>query len=83
MMSDPADKQPDHAGIVAFLAKESSLPAADTATLYELEYAELALGARVKSFLQTFAIRNVQEILRKRAADNLQTCAAALSALAA
>lgn len=83
MMSDPAEKQPDHAGIIAFLAKESNLPAADIATLYELEYAKLALGARVKSFLHTFAIRNVQEILRKRAADNLQTCAAILPALAA
>lgn len=69
-MSTPAEKQPDQSRIVAFLAKESQQPVADVAELYEHERAELALGARVTKFLHIFAIRNVQKILRQRAADN-------------
>lgn len=69
-MSAPAEKQPDQSRIVAFLAKESQQPVADVAELYEHERAELALGARVTKFLHIFAIRNVQKILRQRAADN-------------
>jgi Protein of unknown function (DUF3562) len=69
-MSAPAEKQPDQTRIVAFLAKESKQPVADIAKLYEHERAELALGAHITRFLHIFAIRNVQEILRKRAAEN-------------
>ena len=75
MMSAPAEKQPDQTRIVAFLAKESQQPVADVAKLYEHEHAELALGAHITKFLHIFAIRNVQEILRKRAADNLGSLA--------
>jgi len=60
------DKEPDQKRIVAFLAEESRLPIDDVATLYEHERAELAVAARVTSFLHIFAIRNVQEILRRR-----------------
>jgi hypothetical protein len=64
-----AEKQPDQTRIVAFLAKESQQPIADVEKLYEHERAKLALGAHITRFLHIFAIRNVQEILRKRAAD--------------
>ena len=74
-MSAPAEKQPDQTRIVALLAKESQQPIADVARLYEHERAELALGAHITKFLHIFAIRNVQEILRKRAADNLGSLA--------
>jgi hypothetical protein len=67
-MSATAEKQPDQTRIIAFLAKESKQPVADIAKLYEHERAELALGAHITKFLHIFAIRNVQEILRKRAA---------------
>ena len=75
MMSAPAEKQPDQTRIVALLAKESQQPIADVARLYEHERAELALGAHITKFLHIFAIRNVQEILRKQAADNLGSLA--------
>ena len=74
-MSAPAEKQPDQTRIVAFLAEESQQPIADVARLYEHERAELALGAHITKFLHIFAIRNVQEILRKQAADNLGSLA--------
>jgi Protein of unknown function (DUF3562) len=63
------EKQPDQKRIVAFLADESHVPIGDVATLYEHERAELALGAHITKFLHIFAIRNVQEILRKRGLD--------------
>jgi len=72
-MSTPTEKQPDQTRIVAFLAKESQQPVADVAKLYEHERAELALGAHITKFLDIFAIRNVQEILRQRAANQLRT----------
>jgi hypothetical protein len=74
-MSAPAEKPLDQTRIVALLAKESQQPVADVAAIYEHERAELALGAHITKFLHIFAIRNVQEILRQRAADNLGTLA--------
>ncbi|MEO5676837.1 MAG: DUF3562 domain-containing protein [Usitatibacter sp.] len=63
------DKQPDQKQIVASLARESRVPIEDVAKLYEHELAELAVGAHLTKFLHIFAIRNVQEILRKRSAE--------------
>jgi hypothetical protein len=51
---------------VEFLARESSLPVGDVEQLYMDEMAKLAIGARIKSFLSIFAIRNVRELLIKR-----------------
>lgn len=76
MMSTLAEKPPDQTRVLALLAKESQQPVADIAKLYEHERAELALGAHITKFLHIFAIRNVQEILRKRAADSLGAFAA-------
>lgn len=70
-MSAPAEKQPDQTRIIAFLAKESHKPVADVERLYDRERAQLALGARVTKFLHIFAIRNVQDILRKQALDQV------------
>jgi hypothetical protein len=70
MMHDTAHNQPDQTRIVALLAKESHQPVADVEKLYEHERAELALDAHVTKFLHIFAIRNVQAILDKRAADH-------------
>ena len=69
-MSVSQEKQQDQQKrIVAFLAQDSDVPIADVATLFEHERAELAVGARVTTFLNIFAIRHVQEVLRKRSAD--------------
>jgi hypothetical protein len=56
---------------VEFLARESHLPIGDVEQLYVDEMAKLALGARIKSFLSIFAIRNVRELLLKRAIAKL------------
>lgn len=76
-MSATAEKQPDQRRIVALLAEQSQQPLAEVAELYEHERAELALGAHITNFLHVFAIRNVQEILRQRAAVNSRTLAVA------
>lgn len=68
-MPAPHEKQPDQKRIVALLAEESHVPVDDVATLYEHERAELAVDAHITKFLHVFAIRNVQEILRKRGLD--------------
>ena len=68
-MSVPLEKQPDRQRILALLAQQSQLSVDDVARLYEREHAALALGARITKFLHIFALRNVQEILRKRAVD--------------
>ena len=69
-MSISQEKQQDQQKrIVAFLAQDSDVPIADVATLFEQERAELAVGARATTFLNVFAIRRVQEILRKRSTD--------------
>ncbi len=59
-------KQADRKRLVEFLSQESKVPIDEVAHLYEDELAELDIGARIKSFLPIFAIRNVQETLRKR-----------------
>jgi len=82
-MPTPQEKQADRSRIVALLAEESQLPAADVAKLYEQEHAALAAGAHITTYLDIFAIRNVQAILRQRAADNLEASLRARPALAA
>lgn len=72
-MPAPQEKQPDQKRIVAFLAEQAHVPVDDVATLYEHERAELATGAHITRFLHIFAIRNVQEILRKRIARERTT----------
>ncbi len=69
-MSTPAEQQPDQTRIVAFLAMESRQSVADVAELYEHERAGLASEAHITKFLHIFAIRNVQEILRRQADDD-------------
>lgn len=51
---------------IEVLARDSQLPVDEVVTLYEHELAELGQGARVTTYLHLFAIRNVQEILRRR-----------------
>lgn len=46
------------------------MPVSEVARLYEEARAELEAGARIRSFLGIFAIRNVRKLLRQRRAGN-------------
>jgi hypothetical protein len=70
-MSVPHENQPDQTRIVAQLAVASQLPVDDVARIYEQERAQLATGAHITTFLHIFAMRNVQEILRRQALGEL------------
>ena len=64
MLSPPI---PDSAQrIVMSLANEAKVPVEEIAQLYEDKHAELDSEARIKSFLPIFAIRGVQDALRRR-----------------
>jgi len=82
-MSASQEKQPDQQRTVAVLAKESQVPVDDVAKLYEREHAALATGAHITTFLHILALRNVQEILHKRALESPAKPAAARPLLVA
>lgn len=63
-------KQPDQKRIVALLAEQAHMPIGEVATLYEHERDELSQSPHIANYLHIFAIRNVQEVLRKRSVDN-------------
>lgn len=63
------EKPPDQQRIVATLSAQSHVPTGDVAVLYERERARLAVDAHITKFLHIFAVRNVQEILRKCGTD--------------
>ena len=55
---------------IEFLARESQVSVNEVAQLYEIARAELEIGARIRSFLGIFAIRNVRKMLRQRRAES-------------
>jgi hypothetical protein len=57
---------PKSAAALARLAERCNLPVKEVAKLYERERGELAAVARVTTFLDVFATRNVEQILRGR-----------------
>jgi hypothetical protein len=63
------DEQTDQKRIFKSLAVECNVSIAEAAILCEDGKAELALGARITTFLDIFAIRNVQDILCNRELD--------------
>ena len=67
-VSASPEQQPDQRRIVVSLAVECHMPVGEMAALYEHGRAELAVGAQLAKFLDTFATRNV-----------LQSCASAAS----
>jgi Protein of unknown function (DUF3562) len=66
---------PHHQRAIERLARESQVPVDEVVRLYDDARAELEVGARIKSFLGIFAIRNVRKVLRQR---KLQASALAL-----
>ncbi len=55
-----------HQRTIEHLARESQVPVDEVAHLYANARAELEAGARIKGFLNIFAIRNVRRLLRQR-----------------
>jgi len=63
-------KLPDQGRIIAFLAWNARMPIADVASIYERECAELATTAKLATFVQIFALRNVRDILGARSRES-------------
>lgn len=61
---------PDQGRIIAFLAWNARMPIADVAAIYERECAELATTAKLATFVQIFALRNVRDILGARSRES-------------
>jgi len=59
-------KDSHHQRAIESLAEESRVPVNEVARLYEDARAELEAGARIRSFLGIFALRNVRKTLRER-----------------
>ena len=59
-------KESHHQRAIEVLAAESQVPVNEVAQLYEDARAELEAGARVRSFLDIFALRKVRNTLRER-----------------
>jgi hypothetical protein len=57
---------------IEFLARESQVPVSEVAQLYQDARAKLEVGARVRTFLGIFAIRNVRKLLRQRSRGKRQ-----------
>lgn len=63
-------KESRHQRAIEFLAQESQVPVNEVAQLYENARAKLEVGARIRSFLGIFAIRNVRKMLRQRSPES-------------
>jgi hypothetical protein len=72
MMSAPQEKRIVPKQVITSLAQDSELSVDEVVKLYEHERDELAAVAQVTTFLHIFALRNVQEMLRKRSSANKQ-----------
>ena len=59
-------KESHHQRAIESMAEESQVPVDEVAQLYEDAHAELEAGARIKSFLGIFALRNVRRTLLER-----------------
>jgi hypothetical protein len=62
-------REPDRKRFVAVLAEQFHATADNVAVLFERERADLARGARVTTFIDIFAVRKVEDVLRSRARD--------------
>jgi len=63
-------KESHHQRAIESLAEESQVPVNEVAQLYEDARAKLEVGARIRSFVGIFAIRNVRKALRQRSRGN-------------
>jgi hypothetical protein len=66
LMSAHYSKRSHQQRAIEFLAQESQVPVSEVAQLYEDARAKLEIGARIRSFIGIFAIRNVRKMLRQR-----------------
>jgi uncharacterized protein DUF3562 len=65
-MSTVFSQESHHQRAIESLAEESQVPVNEVAQLYEHAHAKLEAGARIRSFLGIFALRNVRKTLRER-----------------
>ena len=70
-----ACQEPDRKRTVVVLAEQFHATVETVAALYERERADLARGARVTTFLDIFAARKVEDVLRRH--DREEPAAAA------
>jgi len=66
-------RPPDRSRIVASLARQARVPAADVAQIYAEERERLASHASVTTFLDVFVVRNLQQRLSERSATATPT----------
>lgn len=62
-------QEADRMRTVSLLAEAFHAPIDAVAALYERERADLVRGARITTFLDIFAVRKVQDALRRRDLD--------------
>jgi len=65
-MYPDSSNESHHQHAIEFLARESQAPVSEVAQLYEEARAKLEVGARIRSFVGIFALRNVRKALRQR-----------------
>jgi hypothetical protein len=65
-MYPDSSNESHHQRAIEFLARESQAPVSEVAQLYEEARAKLEVGARIRSFVGIFALRNVRTALRQR-----------------
>jgi hypothetical protein len=65
-MPDLFSRESHHERAIVSLAEESQVPVNEVARLYEDARAKLETGARIRTFLGIFALRNVRKTLRRR-----------------
>jgi len=65
-MYPDSSNETHHQRAIEFLARESQAPVSEVAQLYEEARAKLEVGARIRSFVGIFALRNVRKALRQR-----------------
>jgi hypothetical protein len=68
-MYPDSSNESHHQRAIEFLARESQAPVSEVAQLYEDARAKLEVGARIRSFVGIFALRNVRKALRQRAQE--------------
>ena len=68
----PADRSTEsyYQASLERLAREARVPASEVARLYDDAHAQLEAGARIRSFLGIFALRQVRKLLRQRATSS-------------
>jgi len=63
------NKPDDHKRFIEVIARESAVSIDEVARLYDHERAALEASSRIKAFVPVFVMRNVRDLLRRRASN--------------